>query len=179
MDIYTTGSERQYTERTHHGDFFAYRISEPGESFAQFMRKSPYYGNKPDEWLVMFERKLRPTRDHTARAVFGWSDFTATAHRARVLVRITEVKRANNSVSNNPRFRIYGTVDGDSSVWVTETDGKPSYEVSNYTNSRRPETYLLRPDRQYTLVLTPAGRVRDIEYQGIPLSEIERRAYGN
>lgn len=173
-------SAPQYTEHTRYGDTNVYRISRPGETFAEFMARSPFYSSGElysANWEEIETMLRMPSRG--GKYGFGWSDFTRTAYPARVLANIDTVERLQNSPSGNPRWKLSGS-DGSGTArhWVTESDGKLSHTLSNYTNSRRTRTDILRAGRVVTLVLSYVGKVTDIEIDGETMRDRARRIYG-
>lgn len=157
-------SDPQYTERTHHGDFIQYRISEPGETFAEFMKRSPYYANdtKAQEDIL---RTIRMPFNG-CKASHGWSDFTMTAYQARKIVSVGWVERLRNDRDGNPRYRLHT----DAGYFDTEKGASINYGINNMMNPRIRETYIL-DTRPVTLVLTKRGYVTHIERDGRSLDK--------
>lgn len=162
----TMPNDPQYTERTHHGDFFRYRISLPGETFAEFMARSPYYSSA-ERIVQLSTGAFRDTLHDTGRADFGWSDFTYTRYQARRMETITWVERRRSSTASNPRWRLHTQSNG---YFDTEPDASLGYGVKNMTNSRLRDTYIL-DGHPVVLVLNPRGHVNGIERNGRTLDK--------
>lgn len=157
-------TQPQYTERTHHGKFFSYRISEEGETFAEFMKRSPYYAADTELHATILQKLRMPVCGGAAQ--HGWSDFTMTPYPARQLVTVAWVERRRNSRDGNPRFRLHT----DNGFYDTEPGASLNFGILNMTNSRIPETYILN-DRPVTLVMNKHAYVTDIERDGKSLDK--------
>jgi hypothetical protein len=66
-------------------------------------------------------------------------------------VTVHSIERLRLSVNGNPRFRLYT----DHGNYDTETDASFNYGIENYTNSRRPESFIIgNPSATVTLLTT-------------------------
>lgn len=154
-------SDYQYTERTHHGSFFSYRISREGETFAEFMARSPYYSGRSGKFKAL-DSELRKT----GHANFGWSYFTFTKYQARISATVFSVESRRNDSAGNPRW----IINTDAGTFFTESGASVNYGINNMTNSRMPATYILNGE-PVILVLSPRGTVRFIEREGRSLDK--------
>ena len=78
-------------------------------------------------------------------------------------VYIRAITRGRNSHYGNPSYTLH-TSEGD---YRTQKDASLNYSITNYTNSRRPETFVIGDNvPPVTLIATPSGRVWSIEKDG-------------
>lgn len=87
---------------------------------------------------------------------------TTTARKIGPLF-IRSISRAKNSANGNPTFVLH-TSEGD---YRTQSDAALGYSLTNYTNTRFPDTYVIGDGvPAVMLVATRAGRVWGIEKDG-------------
>lgn len=154
----------QYTERTEYGQYFSYRVSEPGETFPEFMSRSPFYSRSAG--VAAWDEIEAGLKRRGGAYEFGWSRFTYTEHEARRQVTVQWFERQRNDRCGNPRWRLHTDV----GHFDTEPGASVGYGISNMTNSRIPETYILN-DAPVHLVLNKRGRIVDIERNGRSLDK--------